>query len=81
MAGEGGGGSVSNLGGAGGGEVTEEPPLDAVAAEKAARETGLGADRQVVHFKPPFLLRATLRPYQQAGLEWLASLYTGGVNG
>ncbi|BGP37264.1 swr1 complex component [Rhodotorula kratochvilovae] len=39
------------------------------------------ADRQIVHLKPPFLLRATLRPYQQAGLEWLASLYTGGVNG
>lgn len=62
-------------------EEIEEIASDAVAAEKAARETGLGADRQVVHFKPPFLLRATLRPYQQAGLEWLASLYTSGVNG
>ena len=38
-----------------------------------------GTDR--VSLKPPFLLRATLRPYQQAGLEWLASLYTNGVNG
>lgn len=66
---------------AGDAEEIEEIASDAVEAEKAARETGLGADRQVVHFKPPFLLRATLRPYQQAGLEWLASLYTSGVNG
>ncbi|GAA5908870.1 chromatin-remodeling protein SWR1 [Sporobolomyces salmoneus] len=36
---------------------------------------------KAVHLQPPFLLRATLRPYQQAGLEWLASLYAGGVNG
>lgn len=62
-------------------EEIEEIASEAVEAAKAARETGLGADRQVVHFKPPFLLRATLRPYQQAGLEWLASLYTSGVNG
>ncbi|GAA6057722.1 hypothetical protein JCM3770_002662 [Rhodotorula araucariae] len=50
--------------------------------EEADEEVdGAPADRQIVHLKPPFLLRATLRPYQQAGLEWLASLYTGGVNG
>ena len=30
---------------------------------------------------PPFLLRGTLRPYQQAGLEWLASLYQNNMNG
>lgn len=29
----------------------------------------------------PFLLRGTLRPYQKAGLEWLASLYVNGLNG
>ncbi|GAA5862566.1 hypothetical protein JCM8547_002107 [Rhodosporidiobolus lusitaniae] len=34
-----------------------------------------------VNLQPPFLLRAKLRPYQQAGLEWLASLYAGGING
>ncbi|KAK4052146.1 swr1 complex component [Microbotryomycetes sp. JL201] len=34
-----------------------------------------------VHLRPPFLLRGVLRPYQQAGLEWLASLYASGVNG
>ena len=31
--------------------------------------------------RPPFLLRGTLRPYQQAGLEWLASLYANQMNG
>jgi helicase SWR1 len=27
------------------------------------------------------LLRGTLRPYQHAGLEWLASLYANNMNG
>lgn len=31
--------------------------------------------------QPPVLLRGTLRPYQQAGLEWLASLHTNYLNG
>ncbi|KAI0919253.1 hypothetical protein AcV5_002215 [Taiwanofungus camphoratus] len=31
--------------------------------------------------KAPFLLRGNLRPYQQAGLEWLASLHTSNLNG
>ncbi|KDQ28332.1 hypothetical protein PLEOSDRAFT_1112957 [Pleurotus ostreatus PC15] len=31
--------------------------------------------------KPPLLLRGVLRPYQQAGLEWLASLHTNNLNG
>ncbi|QRV98355.1 DNA-dependent ATPase [Ceratobasidium sp. AG-Ba] len=31
--------------------------------------------------RPPFLLRGTLRPYQQAGLEWLVSGYVRGTNG
>ena len=31
--------------------------------------------------RPPFLLRGTLRPYQQGGLEWLASLYANKMNG
>lgn len=30
---------------------------------------------------PPFLLRGVLRPYQLAGLEWLASLHTNQLNG
>lgn len=62
----------------------EDEGLEEIATDGSKQDAdraGLGADRQVVHFKPPFLLRATLRPYQQAGLEWLASLYTSGVNG
>ncbi|KAF8841686.1 hypothetical protein BDN67DRAFT_949069 [Paxillus ammoniavirescens] len=31
--------------------------------------------------KPPLLLRGVLRPYQQAGLEWLASLHSNKLNG
>ena len=30
---------------------------------------------------PPLLLRGVLRPYQQAGLEWLASLHLNHLNG
>lgn len=30
---------------------------------------------------PPLLLRGTLRPYQQSGLEWLASLHVNNLNG
>ncbi|KAI0300426.1 SNF2 family N-terminal domain-containing protein [Multifurca ochricompacta] len=30
--------------------------------------------------KPPVLLRGILRPYQQAGLEWLASIHTRNLN-
>ena len=31
--------------------------------------------------KAPMLLRGTLRPYQQAGLEWLASIHARNLNG
>lgn len=31
--------------------------------------------------KPPLLLRGNLRPYQHAGLEWLASLHANNTNG
>ncbi|KAH7925305.1 hypothetical protein BV22DRAFT_1034199 [Leucogyrophana mollusca] len=30
---------------------------------------------------PPLLLRGVLRPYQQSGLEWLASLHSNNLNG
>ena len=30
---------------------------------------------------PPLLLRGILRPYQQAGLEWLANIHTNNLNG
>jgi helicase SWR1 len=56
------------------------------AAESGAEEE-VGSEREGspvqdrVNLRPPFLLRGSLRPYQQAGLEWLASLYASGVNG
>ena len=31
--------------------------------------------------KAPMLLRGTLRPYQQGGLEWLASIHSRNLNG
>ncbi|WWC94487.1 hypothetical protein V866_001333 [Kwoniella sp. B9012] len=39
------------------------------------------ADEEGPRVRQPFLLRGTLRPYQQAGLEWLASLWENGMNG
>ncbi|KLT40718.1 hypothetical protein CC85DRAFT_248951 [Cutaneotrichosporon oleaginosum] len=44
-------------------------------------EVKLEEDPNAPRLKPPFLLRGTLRPYQQAGLEWLASLYSNNMNG
>lgn len=46
----------------------------------------VGDDEEVVDGAPPkirtpFLFRGNLRPYQQAGLEWLASLYNNDTNG
>jgi helicase SWR1 len=46
-------------------------------ASEGVSETYEGEAR----FRTPFLLRGTLRPYQQAGLEWLASLYINNLNG
>jgi helicase SWR1 len=34
-----------------------------------------------IKIRPPFLLRANLRAYQQIGFEWLAGLYANDVNG
>ena len=35
-------------------------------------------DTKILH---PLLLRGNLRPYQQSGLEWLASLHNNKMNG
>ncbi|WVR06838.1 hypothetical protein IAU60_003874 [Kwoniella sp. DSM 27419] len=42
---------------------------------------GEEAEGESPRIRQPFLLRGTLRPYQQGGLEWLASLYQNGMNG
>ncbi|GAC97746.1 hypothetical protein PHSY_005333 [Pseudozyma hubeiensis SY62] len=41
----------------------------------------VSSDRHAGRSRQPFLLRGQLRPYQQIGFEWLASLYANGVNG
>uniref|UniRef100_V5EXM9 Helicase SWR1 n=2 Tax=Kalmanozyma brasiliensis (strain GHG001) TaxID=1365824 RepID=V5EXM9_KALBG len=41
----------------------------------------VSSDRLAARSRQPFLLRGQLRPYQQIGFEWLASLYANGVNG
>ncbi|GAA96197.1 uncharacterized protein L969DRAFT_44277 [Mixia osmundae IAM 14324] len=47
-------------------------------AEEASSST---SSEERIKVRIPFLLRGTLRPYQRAGLEWLASLYTNKLNG
>lgn len=58
---------------------------DEVEEEAAESEDAISSSEVVVaerpHLRPPFLLRGSLRPYQQAGMEWLAGLYATGVNG
>lgn len=58
-------------------EVEEDEDVEEMDDDRSNREVSPAR----VNLRPPFLLRATLRPYQQAGLEWLAGLYTTGVNG
>ena len=67
-------------------QVEEDGEESAVEEEESAAEeeeeaTSVVGETKVAHLRPPFLLRGSLRPYQQAGLEWLASLYSSGVNG
>jgi helicase SWR1 len=52
---------------------------DVTASEAESEESEHEAKR--IKTKVPFLLRGTLRPYQKAGLDWLASLYVSGLNG
>ncbi|KAK3112644.1 swr1 complex component [Teratosphaeriaceae sp. CCFEE 6253] len=59
-------------------------PVDSIAAEPAPRSPGVEAHlattgKQMVPI--PTLLRGTLRSYQHAGLDWLASLHRSGING
>jgi hypothetical protein len=56
-------------------KVTAEGPL----ADLAARIAGLGSTLEPV--EPPPGLRATLRPYQQRGLTWLAGMCDSGLGG
>ncbi|WFC98691.1 DNA helicase [Malassezia yamatoensis] len=51
------------------------------AGEAIAISSPSTKDNELPLIRPPFLLRGTLRPYQQKGLEWLVSLYNNNVNG
>jgi helicase SWR1 len=55
---------------------TEEP-----VEEESGDDVSETYHEEGTKFRTPFLLRGTLRPYQQAGLEWLASLYSNNLNG
>jgi helicase SWR1 len=57
-------------------EEEEDEDEDEEMEEEAAEE-----NPNAPRIRPPFLLRGILRPYQQAGLEWLASLYANNMNG
>eukprot|EP00884_Botryococcus_braunii_P006563 jgi/Botrbrau1/15908/Bobra.40_1s0090.1 len=46
-----------------------------------AQPTGHTLETAKVHAKPPFLLKYSLREYQQVGLDWLVSIYTRRLNG
>jgi helicase SWR1 len=62
-------------------EETEEEDEE---EEQGEGKDGIGEGKEAEEgpkIRPPFLLRGTLRPYQHAGLEWLASLYANNMNG
>ncbi|KAI0087130.1 SNF2 family N-terminal domain-containing protein [Irpex rosettiformis] len=59
-------------------EIEDSSPIPPYLRPYAVAPVTWDSDTKV---KPPLLLRGTLRPYQQAGLEWLASLHTNHLNG
>ncbi|WVW84227.1 hypothetical protein I302_106257 [Kwoniella bestiolae CBS 10118] len=61
-------------------ESSEEEDEAEEDEEAAEGDKGMEVD-EGPRVRQPFLLRGTLRPYQQAGLEWLASLWENGMNG
>ena len=70
------------------GESTPELSSDEDAESEEVTESGsernsivLSPEGKDSRVRAPFLLRGVLRPYQQGGLEWLASLYANKMNG
>ena len=60
----------------------EEARLTAASSlASSAQPTGNTLATHKVHTRTPFLLRGSLREYQQVGLDWLASMYTNALNG
>lgn len=54
---------------------------DSKDAATSVQPTGTTLSTTAVSTKVPFLLRGTLREYQHVGLDWMASLYSNGLNG
>lgn len=54
---------------------------DAMSLSEHSQASSSNTSEEHLKVRIPFLLRGTLRPYQKAGLEWLASLYTNGLSG
>ena len=73
--------------GSGSGSDSDSDEEEADADDAIGQSNALvGDDEDAVDGAPPkirtpFLFRGNLRPYQQAGLEWLASLYNNETNG
>ncbi|KNZ81238.1 Helicase SWR1 [Termitomyces sp. J132] len=59
-------------------EKEDETALPEYLKPFAVAPVNWSADARIL---PPLLLRGNLRPYQQSGLEWLASLHTNNLNG
>jgi helicase SWR1 len=62
-------------------EESEEEIDDLEAEEGDVDMGGAEEDPNAPKIRPPFLLRGNLRPYQHAGLDWLAGLYANNMNG
>jgi helicase SWR1 len=67
-------------------ETSDDEPEDDEAGDEEAEGKGdvadlVEEDPNAPKIRPPFLLRGTLRPYQHAGLDWLAGLYANNMNG
>ncbi|KAJ7496688.1 SNF2 family N-terminal domain-containing protein [Mycena latifolia] len=59
-------------------ETTPEPEIPEYLRPYAVAPVDWDPTQRVT---PPLLLRGLLRPYQQSGLEWLASLHLNNLNG
>lgn len=60
-------------------EPEEDEAMEEV--EEEVQEIDTSATGANVKTKVPFLLRHTLREYQHVGMDWLANLYSNGLNG
>ncbi|KAG8925843.1 swr1 complex component [Tulasnella sp. 417] len=61
--------------------LADDEPGDEMELSSNESQGSENVEHSENYVPPPFLLRGTLRPYQQAGLEWLASLHANNTNG